>query len=468
MFYFCFFFPASWLQKKTKNIWRKRWYEVNDNKLAWYTAANKKQEIGNLPLFLIVGVEDGAKPTQFRIKTKDTNKPEVRNELEREKKSFFLKKKKKKKKKKILLQAASSDQKAEWIKTVSALVEQRKLRVVEEAEVGGAPRPSSLVNVASASASDASYDRDDVVGAEDDAHIEAPRAIDAVHGSYLTKAAHEKFAVSLRQLVLDQDVGGVRAMLDPRPPRDALIWFFQKELDRTVLHFAVENGDLKVTDLLVSQEPRLLELIDHLGFTPLHVAAYKGHVEMGELLLKLGANPVCSDNSGRIPVYVALAAGHHAFAKMLLKKNAAGPGWLPVHLAAIGGVKAHLVSFSSDDLKAEHVPSKVTPLHLAASSDSVGSAEAVLHLIESGANVNAVDFMGKTPLFFAASCGALQPLRVLLGKVKKKEEEKKKIFLLNVFFFKKKRVQIRLFVILISVLHFTLLPVLVMPKLPNC
>jgi ankyrin repeat/protein kinase domain-containing protein 1 len=173
----------------------------------------------------------------------------------------------------------------------------------------------------------------------------------------------------------------------------------------------------------VSQEPRLLELIDHLGFTPLHVAAYRGNVEMGELLLKLGANPVCSDNNGRWPFYIALASGHHAFAKMLMKKSAAGTGWLPVHTASIGGVQAHLESFSADEIKTTHAVSKLTPLHLAASSDSVGSAEAVLHLIENGADVNAVDVMGKTALFFAASCGALQPLRVLLGKVFFKEKK---------------------------------------------
>jgi hypothetical protein len=138
-----------------------------------------------------------------------------------------------------LLQAPNSAQKDEWMKCVSALIEQRKIRVVEEAEVGVVPRVSSP---------SASYDRDDAGGPEEDVNIEAPRAANEMsqqENNYLTKAAHEKFAISLRQLVLDQDVVRVRAMLDPRPPRDALIWFFQKELDRTVLHFAVDNGDLK-------------------------------------------------------------------------------------------------------------------------------------------------------------------------------------------------------------------------------
>ncbi len=389
---------ASWLQKKTKNLWRKRWYEVSENKLAWYSTAAKKQEIGNLPLFLITGVEAGPKATQFRVRTKDANKPE------------------------ILLQAASTDQRDEWVKVVSDLLEQRQVRQAEDAQAGsqttrpGAPHSAnSLIGVSQSA--DESYDRDDHAP-DDDADVEAPSASPASaaadHGSYLTKAAHEKFAVALRQLVLEQDVAGVRAMLDPKPPRDALIWFFQKELDRTVLHFAVDGGDLKITDLLVGQEPRLLEMIDHLGFTPLHVAAYRGHVDMGELLLKLGANPVCTDNNGRWPVYVALSAGHHNFAKMLLRKNCAGPGWQAAHVAAIGGVQAHLETAA--DITAKHQPTLVTALHLAASSDSVGSAEAVLYLIEKGIDVNATDAFGRTPLFFAAAAGALQPLRLLLAK----------------------------------------------------
>jgi len=41
------------------------------------------------------------------------------------------------------------------------------------------------------------------------------------------------------------------------------------------------------------------------GHTPLHNAAYFGHVDVVKILLERGANPRIADNGGRIPLYYA-------------------------------------------------------------------------------------------------------------------------------------------------------------------
>lgn len=372
-------------------------------------------------MFLVKGVEaSSSKNTQFRILTKDADKPE------------------------ILLQATTPDLRDEWVKILGLVLSQRKVREVEEQQSGqgGVEHPPAALKLTS------SYDKDDVassssaavvgnIGLEDDTGSKSaasgsgaardddvavrvlpvtedqPTAPDS-----MSKEVHEKFAEELRSHILEKDLLSIRSMLDPVPPRDALLWFYQKELSRTVLHFAVYEGDVKIVSLLANADRRLLELSDHIGWTPLHLAAYRGNLAVGEELLSLGSDVNCSDNTGRTPLYVALSAGHPEFARMLFQKKAAGSGWDEVHAVSLTGIQARLEKFDPLTLALVHEVSGLTPLHLASSSTALGSAEAVLFLIEKGQNVevNVTDRFGRSPLFFAAAAGAMQSLRVLLGK----------------------------------------------------
>jgi hypothetical protein len=296
---------SGFLSKQAAHLgWRKRWYELSSTKLSWYNAPSKKTEIGNLPLFLVVGVEASAKPTQFIIRTKDEQKPQ------------------------IVLQAATASSKDEWVHILTLTIEQRKARNVEDQLNHSSPAIGSdsgqqqqqQARAASSSAGDGEVIRDDEepkssgnlpaigsAGSGSGAALreEEKETEDVVHdvpSDVMSKEAQEKFVKELRLCVIDKDVGGVRAMMDPPPPRDSLVWFSLEESGRTLLHLAVDGGDIKVADLLATFDARLLELTDHAGWAPLHLAAYKGNVEMGELLLKLGAPPDVNDNVGRSPL----------------------------------------------------------------------------------------------------------------------------------------------------------------------
>lgn len=88
------------------------------------------------------------------------------------------------------------------------------------------------------------------------------------------------------------------------------------------------------------------------GWTPVHIAARKGHHAMVQLLTNHGADLNTAALDGATPLYAAVLNNHFDVAKLLLK-NGADPnlaietGELPVMIAARGGcVITHLRTFS--------------------------------------------------------------------------------------------------------------------------
>jgi ankyrin repeat protein len=121
----------------------------------------------------------------------------------------------------------------------------------------------------------------------------------------------------------------------------------------TALHWAAENGDLALAEMLVYAGINL-DAGTRIGhYTPLHIASRTGHVEVVRALLDAGAN-----------------------------------------------------------IDAKTTNSGVMPIHLAAAS---GNAMAVSALLDRGADVDArEDAWGQTPLIFAASANRVEVMKILL------------------------------------------------------
>jgi len=122
----------------------------------------------------------------------------------------------------------------------------------------------------------------------------------------------------------------------------------QESLDLTLLDAAWGNKlDTSAHLLQSGANPNKR---DHLKQTPLHKAAYHGHVEMAKLLLEKGAQIDAIDWSGRTPLHAAVSNDRVIIIRLLIDRGADvdaedSNGWTPLWraarwtMASIGTVK---------------------------------------------------------------------------------------------------------------------------------
>jgi ankyrin repeat protein len=87
----------------------------------------------------------------------------------------------------------------------------------------------------------------------------------------------------------------------------------------TPLMIASINGDLAVVRILVEQ--RKAE-INHIGWTPLHYACSRGHLDIASYLIAKGANIDSLSQSNTTPLMMAVSSGNESLVKLLLDKGA--------------------------------------------------------------------------------------------------------------------------------------------------
>ena len=111
-----------------------------------------------------------------------------------------------------------------------------------------------------------------------------------------------------------------------------------------IVHLAAEIGNVQIMSLVLSQ-PESFNLINegnHLGGTPLHLAAGKGHLKCVEMLLDKGAM-IHRCHCGFSPFLYACSQGFSEVAKTLLEAHPFQLNWLDdsgdsaLHVAAKGG-----------------------------------------------------------------------------------------------------------------------------------
>jgi ankyrin repeat protein len=149
--------------------------------------------------------------------------------------------------------------------------------------------------------------------------------------------------------------------------------------------------------------------------SPLHLAAFGGHVDVAHLLLQQGAHVNHEDSEGATPLFAAARndqegarAGAGAVAALLLRNGArvdvTGGRFRPfpvLHQAAAAGnhVVVGQLLMHGAQVDARREESEWTALHDAAAG---GHALAAQALLQHGAEVDARDEDGQTPLFWAA------------------------------------------------------------------
>jgi ankyrin repeat protein len=136
---------------------------------------------------------------------------------------------------------------------------------------------------------------------------------------------------------------------------------------------AAQSGDLTRLRALLEGNRSFASMPDDQGYTPLHYAAYFGHVEAARYLLGIGADlaAISLDPLRSQPLHAAASSGHLEIATMLLQAGADSNAeqtaqWTPLHSAAAGGhaeIAALLLRSGSDPSRQS--ASGATPLALA-------------------------------------------------------------------------------------------------------
>lgn len=179
----------------------------------------------------------------------------------------------------------------------------------------------------------------------------------------------------------------------------------------TPMHMCARSGNEGVLLAMVNKiGPGSVQIVQNKksnnGWSPLLEACARGHVGVSRILLQHHARIDVFDDCGRTALHLAAANGHMELTKLLLKYKAfvnskAKNGEAPLHLAAQYGhprVVTMLVQEHGASLEAITLDNQ-TALHFAAKYGQLVVAQTLLAL---GANPNAKDDKGQTPLHLAA------------------------------------------------------------------
>ncbi|XP_031648057.1 ankyrin-2 isoform X2 [Oncorhynchus kisutch] len=192
------------------------------------------------------------------------------------------------------------------------------------------------------------------------------------------------------------------------------------------LHIAARKDDTKSAALLLQndhnadvQSKMMVNRTTESGFTPLHIAAHYGNVNVATLLLNRGAAVDFTARNGITPLHVASKRGNANMVRLLLDRGSqidakTRDGLTPLHCAARSGhdPAVELLLERGAPMLAR-TKNGLSPLHMSAQGDHV---ECVKHLLQHKAPVDDVTLDYLTALHVAAHCGHYRVTKLLLDK----------------------------------------------------
>ena len=207
------------------------------------------------------------------------------------------------------------------------------------------------------------------------------------------------------------------------------------------LHIACIRGRINIVQYLVEECSVDINKQDKEGSTPISLAAQEGHLTVVEYLIKKRCDPLQRNDIGCTPADVAVAGGHLSVVKYFREKNlcdfnsANHLGLTALHVASLEGkldtvkylVKECAVNINStvilDSAKVAMVvcsflkdaDPNATPDSLI-SEPYLSTAEVYYDLLRQGRNPNFVINTGLTPLLDASSRGSLPVIEFLIGE----------------------------------------------------
>lgn len=149
----------------------------------------------------------------------------------------------------------------------------------------------------------------------------------------------------------------------------AVLLFVVRAARADEIHDAVRSGDLEKVKTLLQSHAEWLNSPDQNHKTPLHHALASGHIDMAKYLIERGADIDLKDKDKAAPLHNAAFLGSLEVVDLLLKKGAA--------------------ALNEGNFRGQ------TPLHFACER---GHPAVVTRLLDAGADIEARDMIGRTPL----------------------------------------------------------------------
>ncbi|XP_073683779.1 ankyrin-1 isoform X8 [Garra rufa] len=184
----------------------------------------------------------------------------------------------------------------------------------------------------------------------------------------------------------------------------------------TPLHIAAHYGNINVATLLLNRGAAV-DFKARNDITPLHVASKRGNANMVRLLLERGARIDAKTKDGLTPLHCGARSGHEQVVEMLLDRGApilskTKNGLSPLHMATQGDHLNCVQLLLHHEVPVDDVTNDyLTALHVAA---HCGHYKVAKVLVDKKANPNAKALNGFTPLHIACKKNRIKVMELLL------------------------------------------------------
>ncbi|KAF7203958.1 transcript variant X18 [Nothobranchius furzeri] len=184
----------------------------------------------------------------------------------------------------------------------------------------------------------------------------------------------------------------------------------------TPLHIAAHYGNINVATLLLNRGAAV-DFKARNDITPLHVASKRGNTNMVRLLLERGAKIDARTKDGLTPLHCGARSGHEQVVEMLLNRGApilskTKNGLSPLHMATQGDHLNCVQLLLHHEVPVDDVTNDyLTALHVAAHCGHYKVAKVIL---DKKANPNAKALNGFTPLHIACKKNRHKVMELLL------------------------------------------------------